>query len=579
MIRRLLPGSLRAQLAIVIALVMALGVGGSFLAVYRVTGSRLRAQIDSQLRTQVSEWRQSAAHADLSTPAALERAATRFIAAQRYHAESVLIVVQATGGTIVSNNPRLLAREEARERRAPETTGLLDAPSGLATASVAEAGGMRVLTMPIRSGDRTVGTLRVANPLTPVQQAQSSLRRAFLTVGALALLVAIAVGVGLAGLIAAPLRRMARVAGAVEAGDLSVRTGALGGSGEVAVLSDAFDHMLDRLERAFKRQRDFVSDASHELRTPLAVLRAQVELLDRETDTRKRHEGNVTLLRRLDELDRLVSDMLTLASAEAGQLIEAEAIDLHDYFEDLRRDLPLFGDRASSSRPSTAHSRPIPTGSHKCSATSSVTRSRTRRTVIGSRSWPTLTTAASRSPSAIRVPASRPTSSSGSSSASTVSTAAAAGTVAAAALASPSPAPSSKLTAEASTPSPPQDSAPLSGSTCRATCPGTAGRRSPAAPGTRLVAHPATPLPDDRGDRHEDGVDHGEDHDSRGEKGARAASNRTHYGSSRRACPRAMAPPSDSPDRSAICAPERLIEFVNDRLHATTEPSISYEEP
>ena len=346
MIRRLLPGSLRAQLAIVIALVMALGVGGSFLAVYRVTGSRLRAQIDSQLRTQVSEWRQSAAHADLSTPAALERAATRFIAAQRYHAESVLTVVQATGGAIVSNNPRLLAREEARERRAPETTGLLDAPSGLATASVAEAGGMRVLTMPIRSGDRTVGTLRVANPLTPVQQAQSSLRRAFLTVGALALLVAIAVGVGLAGLIAAPLRRMARVAGAVEAGDLSVRTGALGGSGEVAVLSDAFDHMLDRLERAFKRQRDFVSDASHELRTPLAVLRAQVELLDRETDTRKRHEGTVTLLRRLDELDRLVSDMLTLASAEAGQLIEAEAIDLHDYFEDLRRDLPLFGDRA-----------------------------------------------------------------------------------------------------------------------------------------------------------------------------------------------------------------------------------------
>ena len=37
--------------------------------------------------------------------------------------------------------------------------------------------------------------------------------------------------------------------------------------------------------------------------------------------------------------------MLTLASAEAGQLIEPQAIDLHDYFEDLRRDLPLFGDR------------------------------------------------------------------------------------------------------------------------------------------------------------------------------------------------------------------------------------------
>ena len=103
--------------------------------------------------------------------------------------------------------------------------------------------------------------------------------------------------------------------------------------------------MLDRLERAFKRQRDFVSDASHELRTPLAVLRAQVELLDRETDEVRRHEGTTTLVRRLDELDRLVADMLTLASADAGQLVEPRPIDLDDFFEDLRRDLPLFGER------------------------------------------------------------------------------------------------------------------------------------------------------------------------------------------------------------------------------------------
>jgi signal transduction histidine kinase len=111
------------------------------------------------------------------------------------------------------------------------------------------------------------------------------------------------------------------------------------------VLGGAFDRMLDRLERAFARQRDFVSDASHELRTPLAVLRAQVELLDREHDQARRHEATVTLLRRLDEMDRLVGDMLTLASAEAGRLVEPQPIDLDDFLEDLRRDLPLFGER------------------------------------------------------------------------------------------------------------------------------------------------------------------------------------------------------------------------------------------
>jgi two-component system OmpR family sensor kinase len=138
---------------------------------------------------------------------------------------------------------------------------------------------------------------------------------------------------------------MAAVAAAVDGGDLSLRTGAEGTRGEVGVLASAFDRMLERLERAFTRQRDFVSDASHELRTPLAVLRAQVELLDREAGDPHQHEATRTLLRRLDEMDRLVADMLTLAGAEAGRLVEPRPIDLDDFFEDLRRDLPLFGER------------------------------------------------------------------------------------------------------------------------------------------------------------------------------------------------------------------------------------------
>jgi hypothetical protein len=216
--RRLVPGSLRAQLAVAIALVTILAVGASFIALYSGTSARLQAQIDSQLRTQLAEWRQLTARSDLSTPAALKRTAQRFIAGQRYHAESLLIVVQAAGGPTVSNNADLLAAEEARARSEPEATGLLNSPSGLATASVAEAGSMRVLTTPIDHNGRGVGTLRVASPLTPVRQAQASLRRTFLIVGVVALLLAIAAGAGLASLIAAPLRRMARVAADAGAG-------------------------------------------------------------------------------------------------------------------------------------------------------------------------------------------------------------------------------------------------------------------------------------------------------------------------------------------------------------------------
>ena len=344
MARRLLPGGLRVQLALAIALVTLLAVGATFLVLYSGTSSRLRAQIDAQLHTQDAEWRLFIARRNVRTSTQLERAAGQFIAAQRYHAEALIIAVQVVGRHTVSNNGELVARE-ARDEGHRETTGLLNSPSGLATVSVEEAGPMRVLALPIRSGRRRVGTLRVANPLTPLQQAQASLRRTFIVVAIVAVAVAVAAGIGLAGLIAAPLRRVARVAAAVEAGDLSVRSGPVGARGEVGVLSEAFDRMLDRLEGAFRRQRDFVSDASHELRTPLSVLRAQVELLDREGEETRRHDATLTLLRRLDELDRLVGDMLTLASAEAGQLIEPRTIDLGEFFEDLRRDLPLFGER------------------------------------------------------------------------------------------------------------------------------------------------------------------------------------------------------------------------------------------
>ncbi len=328
-----------------IALVTAVAVGATFLALYSGVGSRLRSQLDSQLRTQAAEWRQSTAGADLSTPRALEHVARRFLAAQQYHPEAQITAVQIRGGRTITNHPEVVDREEQRERDSPEGGGLLDAPLGLTTSAAAEAGSVRVLSEPIIAGDRRVGTLRLAEPLTSVAEARSSLRRTFVVIGLLALVLAVTVGVGLASLIAAPMRRMTRVAGAVERGDLSVRAGTAAGHGEVRLLAQAFDHMLDRLERAFKRQRDFVSDASHELRTPLAVLRAQVELLDRETDDARRHEGTTTLLRRLDELDRLVGDMLTLAGAEAGRLVVSRPVDLDGYFDDLRRDLPLYGER------------------------------------------------------------------------------------------------------------------------------------------------------------------------------------------------------------------------------------------
>ena len=66
----------------------------------------------------------------------------------------------------------------------------------------------------------------------------------------------------------------------LDAEDLSGRVPVEGAS-EIRQLAMAFNRVLDRLEDAFDRQRQFASDASHELRTPLTAIRGQIEVLAR----------------------------------------------------------------------------------------------------------------------------------------------------------------------------------------------------------------------------------------------------------------------------------------------------------
>jgi HAMP domain-containing protein len=90
----------------------------------------------------------------------------------------------------------------------------------------------------------------VADPRESITRAQSVLRNTFLLVGAVALMIAVAVATWLATLITGPLRRMASVASTVDGGDLSHRIGPVRATDEVNVLTESFDHMLDRLEGA-----------------------------------------------------------------------------------------------------------------------------------------------------------------------------------------------------------------------------------------------------------------------------------------------------------------------------------------
>jgi two-component system OmpR family sensor kinase len=106
---------------------------------------------------------------------------------------------------------------------------------------------------------------------------------------------------------------------------------------EVGRLASAFDAMLDRLQSAFARERQFISDASHELRTPLTVINANAQLLQRWGD-RDPHILESSLQAIAAESGRLagmVSAMLTLAKAEAGDAIPKEPLVMERLVDDV----------------------------------------------------------------------------------------------------------------------------------------------------------------------------------------------------------------------------------------------------
>ncbi|MFD9863173.1 sensor histidine kinase [Streptomyces alboflavus] len=140
--------------------------------------------------------------------------------------------------------------------------------------------------------------------------------------------IAFAFGYAMAGRVLSPLGRITRTARAVAGSDLSRRIELDGPDDELKELSDTFDEMLERLQRAFTAQQRFVGNASHELRTPLAINRTllEVHLSDPGAPVELQQLGK-TLLATNERSEQLVEGLLLLARSD-NQIVERKPVDL-----------------------------------------------------------------------------------------------------------------------------------------------------------------------------------------------------------------------------------------------------------
>ncbi|AKN18013.1 two-component regulator - sensor kinase [Mycobacterium haemophilum DSM 44634] len=178
---------------------------------------------------------------------------------------------------------------------------------------------------------------------TGIHRRRAVLRRDLLVGGAITLvLVALLVSLA-AGRALAPLQRMTSTAERITYGDRGRRLRPDRPKTELGHAAAAFDNMLDALENAEAKTRQFLSDAAHELRSPVAAIQAVAQQLTAITETTghdddaaadsatvRRRRYAALLARETRRATRLVSDLLDIASIDAGVTLRREDVDLVD---------------------------------------------------------------------------------------------------------------------------------------------------------------------------------------------------------------------------------------------------------
>jgi signal transduction histidine kinase len=155
-----------------------------------------------------------------------------------------------------------------------------------------------------------------------------------LSLAGVTLLAAVA-GWIVAGRILWPVHRITAAARAASEQNLSQRIALQGPHDELRELADTFDTMLERLERAFANQRQFIANASHELRTPLTVMRTAIDVVLAKPNPTPGELMSMSaeVRQAVDHAERLIEALLVLARNDQARTL-TDPLDLAAVAED-----------------------------------------------------------------------------------------------------------------------------------------------------------------------------------------------------------------------------------------------------
>jgi len=190
-----------------------------------------------------------------------------------------------------------------------------------------DGGEMRVMDRLLRSNGQPIAIAHVGERLDDVRALEDRARTILIMVTLVGALLVVGASFAIASGAIDPIERLTQAMAEIGSDRLDRRI-LTARSDEVGKLASAFNAMLSRLEEAFARERQFISDASHELKTPLTVINANAQLLKRwgDQDVAVRRESVDAIIAESSQLADMVTGMLTLAKADTGDQLPKEPI-------------------------------------------------------------------------------------------------------------------------------------------------------------------------------------------------------------------------------------------------------------
>jgi len=302
--------SIKFRFTIWYLLVLAILLAGLSIGVYFYLSRSLYRSLDGSLELRSAQLR--------SVPAILESIRQGLF---QEELGEIVVLYFYSGSRLIEVSPRGISIPVPTEFIARAISG----KTSFATIRTTEGEGLRLLAVPVNLSIAgpppgiQPAALVIARSTKQIDQALAGLVRTLLIALPVALAVAAGGGVFLARRALEPVDKIAQTAQEIEESDLSRRINVTT-KDELGRLAATLNQMIERLEKAFQRQKQFTSDASHELRTPLAVIEAESTLaLQKQRTSNDYRQSLEVISQESKQMSRLVDQLLTLARADAGK--------------------------------------------------------------------------------------------------------------------------------------------------------------------------------------------------------------------------------------------------------------------